>query len=137
MATKVQQAPQPNGLPKKPVAPRAAPVKKPAAARSTTAGAKSAAQQKARPVQKKAASVAGGEQGGEGLTSAYAIMANRIASRVAEMAESITLVEKSVDLGFAKTFNGARKANVRIGPNTLLLSSNNSRRRRRSRGSWR
>ena len=32
--------------------------------------------------------------GGEGVTSAYSIMANRIANRVAEMAESITFVER-------------------------------------------
>lgn len=42
----------------------------------------------------KAASVAGGETPANGVTSAYAIMANRIANRVAEMAESITFVER-------------------------------------------
>lgn len=42
----------------------------------------------------KAASVAGGENPANGVTSAYAIMANRIANRVAEMAESITFVER-------------------------------------------
>ncbi|KAF2768880.1 hypothetical protein EJ03DRAFT_254597, partial [Teratosphaeria nubilosa] len=46
---------------------------------------------KAQPVTNKAASVAGGENH---PTSAYAIMANRIANRVAEMAESITFVER-------------------------------------------
>lgn len=81
MATKAQGAPQLNGVAKKPATPRA-PAKKPAAR----------AQQKAAPVQNKAASVAGGE--GAGATSAYAIMANRIANRVAEMAESITFVER-------------------------------------------
>lgn len=42
----------------------------------------------------KAHSVAGGEVQANGVTSAYAIMANRIANRVAEMAESITFVER-------------------------------------------
>ena len=37
---------------------------------------------------------AGGDSGAQGVTSAYAIMANRIANRVAEMAESITFVER-------------------------------------------
>ena len=41
----------------------------------------------------KAASVSG-ESPVNGVTSAYAIMANRIANRVAEMAESITFVER-------------------------------------------
>ncbi|KAF1356618.1 hypothetical protein BDV97DRAFT_342283 [Delphinella strobiligena] len=41
----------------------------------------------------KAASVSG-ETPVNGVTSAYAIMANRIANRVAEMAESITFVER-------------------------------------------
>jgi len=93
MASKVQGA-QLNGVPKKPATPRA-PVRKPAAgpaARSSGAAARGA-QQKASPVQNKAASVAGGEGPG-GSTSAYAIMANRIANRVAEMAESITFVER-------------------------------------------
>ncbi|KXT00390.1 hypothetical protein AC578_3358 [Pseudocercospora eumusae] len=49
----------------------------------------------AAPVQNKAASVAGeSPASGGGVTSAYAIMAHRIANRVAEMAESITFVEK-------------------------------------------
>ena len=78
-------ATQVNGVAKKPAAPRA-PVRKPAARPS----AAKSVQQKASPVQNKAASVAGGEN----QTSAYAIMAGRIANRVAEMAESITLVEK-------------------------------------------
>ncbi|KAL1311018.1 hypothetical protein AAFC00_001236 [Neodothiora populina] len=42
----------------------------------------------------KAHSVSGGEVQANGVTSAYAIMANRIANRVAEMAESITFVER-------------------------------------------
>lgn len=46
----------------------------------------------------KAASVSGGESQVNGVTSAYAIMANRIANRVAEMAESITFVERYVTL---------------------------------------
>lgn len=49
--------------------------------------------QKAAPVQNKAASIAG-ESPTNGVTSAYAIMASRIANRVAEMAESITFVER-------------------------------------------
>lgn len=56
-------------------------------------GATRPAQQRATPAAKKAASVAGGEPAG-GATSAYAIMAGRIANRVAEMAESITFVER-------------------------------------------
>ncbi|KAK3111925.1 hypothetical protein LTR53_012344 [Teratosphaeriaceae sp. CCFEE 6253] len=81
-------ATQANGVAKKPTAPRA-PVRKPGAGKATHSAAKSV-QQKASPVQNKAASVAGGES----QTSAYAIMAGRIANRVAEMAESITLVER-------------------------------------------
>lgn len=81
MATKAG-GPQLNGVPKKPTTPRA-PAKKPAAARQMHSQAK--------PIQNKAASVAGGEGA---PTSAYAIMANRIANRVAEMAESITFVER-------------------------------------------
>ncbi|KAK5148095.1 hypothetical protein LTR32_000550 [Rachicladosporium monterosium] len=78
-------AAQVNGVAKKPAAPRA-PVRKPGAGKATHSAAKSV-HQKASPVQNKAASVAGGEN----TTSAYAIMASRIANRVAEMAESITL----------------------------------------------
>ncbi|KAK0263985.1 hypothetical protein LTR91_023870 [Friedmanniomyces endolithicus] len=83
-------AAQVNGVAKKPAAPRA-PVRKPGAGKATHSAAKSV-HQKASPVQNKAASVAGGEN----TTSAYAIMASRIANRVAEMAESITLVERQV-----------------------------------------
>lgn len=52
--------------------------------------------QRAAPVAKKAQSVAGESpsSGSGGVSGAYAIMASRIANRVAEMAESITFVEK-------------------------------------------
>jgi len=86
-------ATQVNGVAKKPAAPRA-PVRKPGAGKATHSAAKSV-HQKASPVQNKAASVAGGEN----TTSAYAIMASRIANRVAEMAESITLVERQAPYG--------------------------------------
>ena len=79
------RAPQMNGVASKKPAAARAPAKKPAAR---------PAQQKAAPVQKKAASVAGGDYAANGATSAYAIMASRIANRVAEMAESITFVER-------------------------------------------
>lgn len=100
MATKVQNAPQTNGVPKKPAAPRSATIKRPAAnqiAKTPRNPAKSV-QQKAQPVSNKAYSVSGGEHAANGVTSAYAIMANRIANRVAEMAESITFVERYVNL---------------------------------------
>ncbi|KAK5131526.1 hypothetical protein LTR08_000853 [Meristemomyces frigidus] len=77
-----------NGVPKKAAAARA-PARKPTGQASRPPP--SAAARKA--PAPKAASVAGGEQNG-GVTSAYAIMANRIANRVAEMAESITFVER-------------------------------------------
>lgn len=86
---------QMNGLPKKPTAAGSRPaVKKPytPAKKQQVNGARTAAQNSARPVPNKAASIAG-ETGG-GVTSAYAIMASRIANRVAEMAESITFVER-------------------------------------------
>lgn len=84
MATRAQGASQVNGVAsRKPATPRA-PVKKPAA---------KSAYQKASPVQNKAASIAG-DNPANGVTSAYAIMASRIANRVAEMAESITFVER-------------------------------------------
>jgi hypothetical protein len=51
------------------------------------------AQKNARPIQNKAASVAG-DNPSQGVGGAYAIMASRIANRVAEMAESITFVER-------------------------------------------
>lgn len=90
MATKTAQmngAPKMNGVAnKKPAAPRA-PVRKAAGTPAKTA------QKSAKPVQNKAYSVAGDNPSG-GATSAYAIMANRIANRVAEMAESITFVER-------------------------------------------
>ena len=87
MASKVQGAPQLNGVPKKAAAARA-PARKPPGQASRPPP--SAARKAPAP---KAASVAGGEQHG-GVTSAYSIMANRIANRVAEMAESITFVER-------------------------------------------
>lgn len=52
-------------------------------------------QRAAKPISNKAASIAG-ESPVNGVTSAYAIMASRIANRVAEMAESITFVERCV-----------------------------------------
>ena len=59
--------------------------------------ARSASLPKNQPIRKpqaqKAYSAAGGNQN-DGVTSAYAIMAGRIANRVAEMAESITFVER-------------------------------------------
>ena len=81
-------------MPKKPSTPRA-PVKKPntGAARQAPNGVARPAQQRAAPVAKKAQSVAGDMPSG-GVGSAYAIMASRLANRVAEMAESITCVEK-------------------------------------------
>lgn len=47
----------------------------------------------ARPVGNKAASIAG-DSPSYGVTSAYAVLANRLANRVAEIAESITIVER-------------------------------------------
>ena len=94
MASQVQRPPVNGVMPKKPATPRA-PVKRP-----NTGGAKQApngvarpAQQKAAPVTNKAHSVAGDMPSG-GVGSAYAIMASRIANRVAEMAEGITFVER-------------------------------------------
>jgi hypothetical protein len=86
MASKPQTngAPKMNGMATKKAAPSRAPVK-----RATPKPA-----QKARPVQNKAASVAGGDNYAQGVGGAYAIMASRIANRVAEMAESITFVER-------------------------------------------
>lgn len=86
-----------NGVARKPSTPRA-PVKKPyVPAKKTPNGVArpaSYAQKAAVPVQNKAASIAGENATGGGVTSAYAIMASRIANRVAEMAESITFVER-------------------------------------------
>ncbi|KAK6435673.1 hypothetical protein LTR95_008145 [Oleoguttula sp. CCFEE 5521] len=92
MATKLQSngaAKAPNGVaaPKRPTTTRA-PVKK--AAPGTVVRPKSA-----KPIQNKAASVAG-DNPSQGVGGAYAIMASRIANRVAEMAESITFVERHV-----------------------------------------
>lgn len=96
MAAATQNVPQMNGVSKKPSAPRA-PVKKPyVPAKQTPNGVARPpyAQKAAVPVQNKAASIAGDNATGGGVTSAYAIMASRIANRVAEMAESITFVER-------------------------------------------
>jgi len=89
MASKPQAngAPKMNGMAAKKAAPSRAPVK-----RATPNAGRPA--QKARPVQNKAASVAGGDSYANGVGGAYAIMASRIANRVAEMAESITFVER-------------------------------------------
>ncbi|KAF2152673.1 hypothetical protein K461DRAFT_226138 [Myriangium duriaei CBS 260.36] len=62
----------------------------------------------------------GGENASNGVTSAYAIMANRIANRVAEMAESITFVERPrpqqqpLDLG-PEEKKKPRKLEMRLG----------------------
>lgn len=85
-----------NGTARKPSVPRA-PVKKPyVPAKKAPNGVRPAsyAQKAATPVQNKAASIAGENATGGGVTGAYAIMASRIANRVAEMAESITFVER-------------------------------------------
>lgn len=84
MASKVNGVPtKVNGVaPKRPGNSGKPGLKKPAAK----------ATQRATPTVNKAASVAGDNM--PGVTSAYAIMANRIANRVAEMAESITFVER-------------------------------------------
>jgi len=50
--------------------------------------------QQVRKPQAQKAHSANGDSQSQGVTSAYAIMANRIANRVAEMAESITFVER-------------------------------------------
>ncbi|KAL9530872.1 hypothetical protein SMMN14_05110 [Sphaerulina musiva] len=87
MAAATHTAPHMNGVSRKPAAPRA-PIKKPSTG--------TAARRAPNGVAPKAASVAGDSPatGGGGVTSAYAIMASRIANRVAEMAESITFVER-------------------------------------------
>ncbi|CAK1367137.1 hypothetical protein CB0940_10460 [Cercospora beticola] len=97
MATQVQTTTktQLNGAPRKPAAPRAAPVKKSTTATAAKRAPPSSAHKPAAHTQNKAASVAGeNPASGGGVTSAYAIMASRIANRVAEMAESITFVER-------------------------------------------
>ncbi|GAB7346656.1 hypothetical protein MBLNU459_g1786t1 [Dothideomycetes sp. NU459] len=85
-AARINGAPRTNGTAKPNGFPRAngASAQKPRAAASRAPA----------PRAPKAASVAGGETPVNGVTSAYAIMANRIANRVAEMAESITFVER-------------------------------------------
>ncbi|KAK4614227.1 hypothetical protein CLAFUW4_08961 [Fulvia fulva] len=96
MATTAQGRPQVNGVARRQSAPRA-PIKKPyqpAATQGKKAmpnGAARAPPRTAPP--QKSASIAG-ESPHNGVTSAYAIMASRIANRVAEMAESITFVER-------------------------------------------
>lgn len=96
MAAVTQHASQMNGVARKPSVPRAAVKKAYVAAKNTPNGVArpSYAQKAAVPVQNKAASIAGDNASGGGVTSAYAIMASRIANRVAEMAESITFVER-------------------------------------------
>lgn len=91
MATQVQRPSVSGATPKKPAATRA-PVKKTAS--KSVNGAAKPAQQRATPAKAKAASVAGDNPAQGGGNSAYAIMAGRIANRVAEMAESITFVER-------------------------------------------
>jgi len=94
MSSQVQQRPSVNGvMPRKPAAPRTAPTKRPAA-KQTPNGTAPRSYPKAAPVPNKAYSVAGGENASGNSASAYSIMASRIANRVAEMAESITFVEK-------------------------------------------
>ncbi|KAK1089387.1 hypothetical protein LTR48_000629 [Friedmanniomyces endolithicus] len=110
-------AAQVNGVAKKPAAPRA-PVRKPGAGKATHSAAKSV-HQKASPVQNKAASVAGGEN----TTSAYAIMASRIANRVAEMAESITLVERQDSIAFSAPFLDNTLQKMLALQNRMLRSS--------------
>lgn len=92
------QKPSVNGVtPRKPSTPRA-PVKKAGTGAAKPTANKNAkpVQQNAAPITNKAYSVAGESpaSGGGGVGSAYAIMASRIANRVAEMAESITFVER-------------------------------------------
>jgi len=82
--------------PKKPSAPRA-PAKKTStgAAKPAANNASKSATQKAAPIANKAYSVAGeSPANGGGVGSAYAIMAQRIANRVADLAENITFSER-------------------------------------------
>ncbi|KAK3697714.1 hypothetical protein LTR37_017296 [Vermiconidia calcicola] len=91
MATQARK-PSVNGvMPRKPTG--KAPVRKPAAKQAAN-GVARPAQQRAAPAANKAASVAGDYGNQQGPSGAYAIMASRLANRVAEMAESITFVEK-------------------------------------------
>lgn len=91
------QKPSVNGAtPRKPSTARA-PVKKAGtgAAKPTVNKNAKSVPQKAAPITNKAYSIAGeSPASGGGVGSAYAIMASRIANRVAEMAESITFVER-------------------------------------------
>lgn len=94
MATQVQRPSVNGAIPRKPSTPRA-PVKKPAtgATRAAASTVSKPTQQKAAPISSKAYSVAG-ENPTNGVTSAYAIMASRIANRVADLAENITFSER-------------------------------------------
>ncbi|KAF4554642.1 Hypothetical protein D9617_4g003970 [Elsinoe fawcettii] len=83
-----------------------------------------------KPAVPKAHSTAG-ESPQQGVTSAYAIMANRIANRVAEMAESITFVERPKPNG-QQAFEEAeerkkpRKLEMRLGtsgPDSVSFSA--------------
>lgn len=94
MAAAVHTPPHMDGVPRKPSAPRA-PIKKPSTATAAKKVPNGVAHRPATHPLNKAASVAGDNPAtGGGVTSAYAIMASRIANRVAEMAESITFVER-------------------------------------------
>ncbi|CAK4031713.1 Hypothetical predicted protein [Lecanosticta acicola] len=95
MATAVQHgAPHVNGVARRPPGARA-PIKKPyqPGTNQVRRPVNGAAKGPQKAVQNKAASIAG-ESPVNGVTSAYAVMASRIANRVAEMAESITFVER-------------------------------------------
>lgn len=119
MASKsqVNGAPKMNGVATKKAAPSRAPVK-----RATPVANRPA--QKARPAQNKAASVAGGENYANGVGGAYAIMASRIANRVAEMAESITFVERQKPQAQQPEANGVE--NGKKAPRKLEMRLPNS-----------
>lgn len=126
-----------NGVPRKASTAPRAPVKKPYNPAATQAkrpmpnGAVKAPQKSVAPVQNKAASVAGGENAHPGP---YSIMAQRIANRVAEMAESITFVERRVALSPSIT---ADIADVSPDQSLTLMFSRKPRKRRNDRASWR
>lgn len=88
MATQTQRAQTNSKVPKRPSAAKLS-------AKQMSNGKLQPVQQRQMVAQKKAASVAG-ENTTSGVTSAYAIMAGRLANRVAELAEGITFVERSV-----------------------------------------
>ena len=95
MATQTQSRPSVNGVtPRKPAAPRSAAGKRPVPAKKQAPNGVPKSYPKASPVANKAYSVAGDNPSGGGTSSAYSIMASRIANRVADLAESITFVEK-------------------------------------------